>query len=98
MAAVTCAKRTSKCLALFCTSTILHKSNSCRTISSLLLKSNKSHRILQNPYIFKKSVIVNNYYVKKKEKSEGPSSAIWAALGGVTCGILISAIFYLGMN
>ena len=98
MAAVACAKRTSKCVTLFCTSTILHKSNSCRTISSLVLKSNKSEQILQNPHIFKKSVLVNNYYVKKKEKNEGPSSAVWAALGGVTCGIIISAIFYLGMN
>ena len=41
---------------------------------------------------------VANYYVKKKEKNTGPSATIWAALSGITCGLIISAVAYVGMH
>ena len=65
-------------------------------LSNLKLKNCSRSRILENQlWLFKKPQIAN-YYVKKKEKSQGPSAKIWFTLGGVVCGLCISAAAILG--
>ena len=65
--------------------------------SNLCNRNNSKSRLLQNCHWFnRKSTQIVNYYVKKKEKTGGPSTTVWAAIGGITCGLLISAIAFLG--
>ncbi|XP_057314971.1 mitochondrial import inner membrane translocase subunit TIM50-like [Hydractinia symbiolongicarpus] len=101
MAAVACAKNAKN--SLFLRFIIKNPCSECtayngiirRNLTSICSRNVNKLRFFQNRFLNKRVQVVN-YYVKKKEKSTGPSSAVWAALGGVTCGLLISAIAYLG--
>lgn len=63
------------------------------------IQNNVSPSLLIRRYPKSKTFQVANYYVKEKPKDpHAPSSKAWAAIGGMTCGLLISAIAYLGKN
>lgn len=69
----------------------------CIRFNSSLCNSNSKSRLLQSYQWFnRKSAQVVNYYVKKKDKAAGPSNKIYALLGGITSGLIISAIGFFG--
>ncbi|XP_047133170.1 mitochondrial import inner membrane translocase subunit TIM50 isoform X1 [Hydra vulgaris] len=60
------------------------------------LKNFSKLRPVDNKVLLFKKPLLANYYVKKKEKNQGPSAKFWFTLGGVVCGICISAVAILG--
>ena len=75
----------------------LHSDSSTNS-TALALSKGCNTRLLQRKYKFggRWQQQVAYYYVKKKEKKGQSTSLAWAALGGVTCGLIIGAVGILG--
>jgi len=70
--------------------------HNARFNSSFYLSDSRSILLRNSHWFNRKSTQIVNYYVKKKEKVAGPSSTVWATIGGITFGLIISAVGFLG--